>query len=426
MNEKEHKGKQRIESTIAQWAMQDTVLFGIACMIDKEPSKTYKTIGINVSRGTVPAIKFNPDWVDSVNDEVLEAVLVQETFKILLKHVTSRYLDPRDISKLASQITTTQLLNKTSMNEDLSKYAFNPSDFGLEDDRFYEEYQNKLMDQSSQLKDKVSKKLEMDPQRLQKQDQDEDDDSDEGSSQGSGGGEGQGNGQFQNQDDAIKEYMNPFNGDAKGWGQNEVFDSEVKDFIDKNKSSSRKWGKYTSNYVEMIVAAHEPKISYKEILRRFATSVIKTAQFQTRMKINRRYGLKSPGHTRKSVSKVIFAIDSSGSMGTEKLQLGLASMNSICKHSEVEYVVFDTEIKQTGDFKKAKNEFEVHGRGGTDFNAICDYAAEKRVDGLVIFTDGWAPAPNNRPPCKVLWLLTEKDEKPPVDWGFVAYLDSAS
>jgi predicted metal-dependent peptidase len=101
-------------------------------------------------------------------------------------------------------------------------------------------------------------------------------------------------------------------------------------------------------------------------------------------------------------------------------------INSVCRHAEIEYVLFDTEIKLVEKkMKKAKDKFKIKGRGGTDFEMMCRYADKNKADGMIIFTDGYAPAPNPPKSCKVLWLLTNKQNKPPVDWGFVAHLDRA-
>ena len=84
---------------------------------------------------------------------------------------------------------------------------------------------------------------------------------------------------------------------------------------------------------------------------------------------------------------------------------------------------FDTEIKSVEKkIKKARKTFKVTGRGGTDFQAIMDYAEKSGADGLVISTDGYAPAPR-QPRCKVLWLMNKKEEKPPCNFGYVAFLD---
>ena len=142
------------------------------------------------------------------------------------------------------------------------------------------------------------------------------------------------------------------------------------------------------------------------------------------MKVNRRYDLMYPGYRRKYKSKVIFAIDVSGSMTDDDLKEGFAVVNSVCKHATIEYLLFDWDIKTIEKkLHRAKKTFKVTGRGGTNFEPVMKYAEENNADGIIIFTDGLAQAPTKPKTMKVLWLMAEKDQKPPVDWGFIATLD---
>ena len=45
-------------------------------------------------------------------------------------------------------------------------------------------------------------------------------------------------------------------------------------------------------------------------------------------------------------------------------------------------------------FRRARREVQLTGRGGTDFCPILAYLDEYRdYDGLIIYTDGYAPCP---------------------------------
>ena len=111
-------------------------------------------------------------------------------------------------------------------------------------------------------------------------------------------------------------------------------------------------------------------------------------------------------------------------MSDDDLKEGFAVINSICRHAEIIYVLFDTEIKLVETkFRNAKDNFKVLGRGGTDFELVCRYADEHSADGLIIYTDGGAAAPIPPKRTKVLWLLTNNKLKAPVTWGFHAHLD---
>ena len=84
--------------------------------------------------------------------------------------------------------------------------------------------------------------------------------------------------------------------------------------------------------------------------------------------------MASPGYRREYQSKLIFAVDTSGSMTEDDLKEGFAVINNICKHSEIEYVLFDTSIKLIEKKRKnAQTQFKVKGRGGTSFQPVVDH-----------------------------------------------------
>jgi len=63
------------------------------------------------------------------------------------------------------------------------------------------------------------------------------------------------------------------------------------------------------------------------------------------------------------------------------------------------------------DVLQFDSEIKVIGRGGTYFQPVIDYIDKnKEYDGLIIFTDGWAPIPttpkNKR--TRILWLFNNE------------------
>jgi predicted metal-dependent peptidase len=290
-----------------------------------------------------------------------------------------------------------------------------PETFELEPGKYYEEYYRQLLDDLEDMM-KTAIKMYGEPKDGQGEGQPQD-----------GDGEGEGGFQeFKDGNQALKEYQNPFSTANQDWAENDLFDAEVNNMIDEKKSSMKNWGKFTGNSMGEIVAANSPKISWKDIVRRFKNSIMTTKQTFTRMKVNRRYDLASPGKRRLYKSKLIFAVDCSGSMDDDDLQEGFAVINSVCKHAEIEYILFDTEIKIIEKkIKNARKKFKVSGRGGTDFNDIMRYAEKSNADGMVVFTDGYAPVPYKPKNTKILWLLTKKEYNRPsgCDWGIVGHLD---
>jgi predicted metal-dependent peptidase len=423
------KAKERLEKVMLDFYLNDPILLNVLCMVNKQPDLKQDTIGIDV-RGSVPVLKYNPNFINIVNDEVLELLVTYEAFKILLRHVTTRLKEPISIASLASSITINQLMNYQvkELLKDFNDMIPSPNQFGLEKNKFYEHYFRNLLDNYNNTMEKIQQiwnsLSDQQKEQLYQQSQETSQNSSNDSEEQHSNREYK---QFDNNHSALKEYFNPNGTSNQGWGKNDLFEADVSNLIESKKDSYREWGKYSGSAMAEIIAANQPKISYKEIVKFFNRSIMCQETLSSRMKVNRRHNENwiFPGQKRKYKTKVIFAIDSSGSMTNEDLAEGFAIINHFIlkKAAEIILIEFDTKIKKIEtNLKKAKQTFKVHGRGGTDFQAIMDIANKENCDGLIIYTDGCANAPT-KPNCKVLWLMNTKKYNPPVDWGYVAHLD---
>jgi len=105
--------------------------------------------------------------------------------------------------------------------------------------------------------------------------------------------------------------------------------------------------------------------------------------------------------------KLLFAVDVSGSVTNQDIRKAFSIINQ-----RVDVLQFDSEIKgKPLTLKKAQTKIKVIGRGGTYFQPVIDYIDKnKEYDGLIIFTDGWAPVPttpkNKR--TRILWLFNNE------------------
>lgn len=410
---------EKMDKVIAEWYINDRILMMAWCLVEKVADKSQKTIGID-STSRPPRIKFNPNFINSMSFEMLEMIMSSEAFKLLLKHATNRFQNPKDICGLASQITVDEILKKNAEKIPEFKQAFvTADDFNLPPDSFLEDYRRRLLDE----RDKTEQKME---KMFGKGEEKSDGDGDEnGSGEGSGNKPNEEFQEFDSAQDALDSYMDPRNGSNQDWSENEMFDSEMKSFVDNYKGSSQYWGKYSGQFIGQIIAAHTPKISIREHLRRFGTSIQSSMQILTRMKPNRRFDLDALGKRRKDITKVLFAIDSSGSMSDEDLAEGFSVVNSCLKHATVHYMLWDCDIKYIETkFKKAQTSFKVAGRGGTCPEKVLSYAESHKYDGVIIYSDMFF-SDDLKPPrgTKVFWLGTEKSSKRPVNFGYFATLE---
>ena len=71
---------------------------------------------------------------------------------------------------------------------------------------------------------------------------------------------------------------------------------------------------------------------------------------------------------------------------------------------------------QTLSFTKKASKVDIVGRGGTCFYPVIEMADEKRYDGLIVFTDGYAPFPD-KPKTRMLWAVCEQDRDVQFPYG---------
>ena len=78
-------------------------------------------------------------------------------------------------------------------------------------------------------------------------------------------------------------------------------------------------------------------------------------------------------------------------------------------HVEVDFIQFDTKLYgEPVPFSKKAAKVDIVGRGGTCFEPVIHLADERKYDGLVVFTDGYAPFPS-KPKTRMLWAVCDQD-----------------
>ena len=131
------------------------------------------------------------------------------------------------------------------------------------------------------------------------------------------------------------------------------------------------------------------------------------------MKPNRRTGFQNMGSIRRFDTKLLVAVDVSGSISTESLRYFYGVINSAFKYGfeSIDVIQFDCGIKLVQNLSKVVREVPVLGRGGTSFQEPIDYAHENGYDGLLMLTDGYAPEPQIPDGFKagILWVCENED-----------------
>ena len=157
--------------------------------------------------------------------------------------------------------------------------------------------------------------------------------------------------------------------------------------------------------IEEIV---KPKFDWRSYVRRFSGTSTKVFTKKIRRKENRRYD-ENPGLKIKMKQHMLLAIDTSGSVSDTELTEFMNEIHHIYKAGvDITIVQCDTSINSIEEYK-GKNELNVKGRGGTEFDPVLDYynANQKKYTSLVYFTDGECYT-SVKPKGRILWVLSER------------------
>lgn len=164
-----------------------------------------------------------------------------------------------------------------------------------------------------------------------------------------------------------------------------------------------------SEILNKISTKEPPKFDWRRYLRNFIGGSTKTFTRKTRRKDSKRFA-GSPGQKVITQKHILYCVDTSGSMSKKDLTESFQEIHHIYKQgAQVTVVQFDAAISHIEPYKRGyEDKIKIHGRGGTDFNAVVTYANEnyRKFSAMVVLTDGCAPSPDDKCKLKTLWVHT--------------------
>ena len=348
--------KARFEKIIERWFVQEPALFVVLCSHELVPNNKIKC----PIRSGCGRVEYNPDFVLEMSDMALEEALKTEAIRILLKHPYERR--PDGCSGEAISIGSNLVV---SDNYPLARFNLKmPVDYGFDPGLPYETY--------ARLAEKM---------------------------------------------DGVSEERDANTDLSELWDDDPLQVALINGIIEGITS----WGSLAGDLAEHVKASSRASIDWKKVLFGFRAQVLSQDRHLTRMKPSRRTGFDNMGSVRQFTSKLLIALDVSGSVSSEAIGYFLGVVNSAFKYgiTAIEVIQFETIVTVSQTINHAMKDVIAVGRGGTDFQAPVDYAAERDFDGLVIVTDGEAPEPNIpvgfKP--KILWVCeSERAYRQHVGW----------
>jgi predicted metal-dependent peptidase len=105
--------------------------------------------------------------------------------------------------------------------------------------------------------------------------------------------------------------------------------------------------------------------------------------------------------------RLLVVIDTSGSITTQEILAISLQLQSMVSLATILLVECDATIHRVTPYKGGPLR-SVMGRGGTDLRPpfAAEFLQRHRPEGIIYFTDGYGPFPDDRPHLPVLWVLT--------------------
>ena len=446
---------ERIQQEVEQWFLTEPLFFTVYC-------SHRLTINPNMKcalRSGKGRIEYNPELIAPMSDHLLRALLRVEMVRILLKHPYSR--QPLGCPGIALKMASDMVIAPAYR---LSWAGLtHPNDLRLPVGKHFEWYANRLstmgihMDGSAPSEgdscadgEKGEGSAAASPDSSEEKDvksagnsgnsREEDIEQEENTEETSSGGADSEEKDKMPATTEGQEGMSPSDGqedpsgdgapslpedsetsDEQGnvgpsqdytslWEEDAFMGQQITDII----QSTTQWGSLPGGMVELIQKAAEGRIDYRNALRAFRSSILSQKRHLTRMYPSRRFGFEQMGSRYEFTTRLLVAIDTSGSVGSEELGRYFRIITTFFKYGiqEIDVLMFDTDVQgepvPLKEAQKNKQSFEVKGRGGTNFQPPVDYVANHPdYDGLIIMTDGYAPVPSVPAflKTKLLWVI---------------------
>ena len=335
--------QERYTHILERWFITEPPLFSVLCLHELVQNAQMSC----PLRSGRKKLEYNPDIVREMSDDGLEEALRAEAVRLLLKHPYERR--PEGCSQKAMGLGSNLVVGDNYKHPRFRIET--PEDFGLKTGMSYEWYARMVEQQNE--------------------------------SGGQGGDDGD--------DDGLQSMSDKHRDLAELWDEDELTVQMINEVINTTKS----WGSLGGNFAELLQASVKAKINWRNIFAGFRASIISSKRKLTRMKPNRRTGFDNMGSVRRFDTKLLVAVDVSGSISTESLKYFYGVINSAFRYGfeSIDVIQFDCGVRAVHNLKKVIKDVAIVGRGGTSFQEPIDYAHENGYDGLVVLTDGYAPEP---------------------------------
>ena len=155
--------------------------------------------------------------------------------------------------------------------------------------------------------------------------------------------------------------------------------------------------------IDRLINIEPPSFDWKGYLKRFIGNSSISYTKKLRRKYNKRYAA-NPGIKIKFKNHILVGVDTSGSVSNDELKEFMNELVHMHKTGhKITVAQCDTQINSIEDFNP-KKDWEVKGRGGTEFQPVIDHYNEVgKYTALIYLTDGECYPPEDCPK-NALWV----------------------
>lgn len=183
--------------------------------------------------------------------------------------------------------------------------------------------------------------------------------------------------------------------------------------------AAKMMGKMSAGLERLVGEILKPKVDWRDVLRKFLEKC-KSDQ-RSWSKFNRRFlaqGIYLPSVSGESLGEIAFAVDCSGSITQEVIDQFAAEILSAKEDgnpTKIHVVYFDSEVSHYECYGKDDDlDIKPHGGGGTAFSPVFEYFAEHDINPVacVFLTDLCCNDFGEQPAYPVLWVSTDEGTAP--------------
>ena len=202
--------------------------------------------------------------------------------------------------------------------------------------------------------------------------------------------------------------------------------AEMKVKIAQATQTAKMMGKLSAGLERFVGDLLKPRVNWVDVMQRFL--VKQRTDTRTWARPNRRFlsqGMYLPSVSGEALGEIVFAIDTSGSIGEKELTQFASEIVKVYQDlapTKIHVIYFDSEVCHYDCFEDDEPVIKPHGGGGTAFSPIFKFMQDKDIDPVccIVLTDLCCNDFGVEPNYPVLWVANEKGKAP---WGEIVYME---